>query len=448
MPGNICFSTIASLASRTAAVQSIRRFSMNQSTRFRLTLLAAVLISQLGLLQSFAQGNSHWVTTWGCGPQLTENTPSQNNLPPATLAYSTLRQFVHTTIGGQHLRVRFSNAYGTNLVVVNSVHIALAAGTGSAANGVIDPATDAALTFRGAPAFTIPPGAAVLSDPVAFNLPPITDLAVSIYYGYVSPNVVYIGRITGHPGSRTSSYIIGSNVVSAANMSGAAATKHWYTIIGVDVLTVEPSRAVAILGDSITDGRGSTDDGNNRWPDILAQRLSTNAPTADVAVVNMGIGGNAIFGGLGPAAVNRFDRDILSQSGVRYFVLFEGVNDIGAGGSSMTTATNLVNAYAQMATKAKTRGIRAYGATITPFGGHSYYTALHEQERQFVNAWIRTNTIFDGVIDFDTAVRDPADPTKFRAEFFPGPNANDWLHLNTLGYQTMGDSIDLNLFVP
>jgi lysophospholipase L1-like esterase len=203
-----------------------------------------------------------------------------------------------------------------------------------------------------------------------------------------------------------------------------------------------------VLGDSITDGRGSTDDGNDRWPDILAQRLVANASTAGVAVGNMGIGGNAIFGGLGPAAVNRFDRDVINQNGVRCLIVFEGVNDIGSGASSMTTATNLVNAYIQFANKAHARNIRAYGATITPFGGNGYYTTLHEQERQFVNAWFRTNTVFDGVIDFDAAVRDPVTLTNFQAAFFPGVNANDWLHMNPAGYKAMGDAIDLNLFTP
>jgi lysophospholipase L1-like esterase len=379
---------------------------------------------------------------------LTENTSSQNNLPPAPLAYSTLRQFVHTTIGGQHLRARFSNAYGKDTVVMTSVHVALAAGTGSAANGVINTATDTALTFRGAPSVTIPPGEVVLSDPFDFNLPPLTNLAISIYYGYVSPNIVNVGFITGHPGSRTTSYIIGSNVVSAASMTGASATKHWYTITGAEVLADSSSKAIMVLGDSITDGRGSTDDGNDRWPDILAQRLVANASTAGVAVGNMGIGGNAIFGGLGPAAVNRFDRDVINQNGVRCLIVFEGVNDIGSGASSMTTATNLVNAYIQFANKAHARNIRAYGATITPFGGNGYYTTLHEQERQFVNAWFRTNTVFDGVIDFDAAVRDPVTLTNFQAAFFPGVNANDWLHMNPAGYKAMGDAIDLNLFTP
>jgi lysophospholipase L1-like esterase len=412
-----------------------------------------VLVTILGCLpQDAAAADGHWVGTWACGPQLTENSASQNNLPPATLAYSTLRQFVHTTIGGQHLRVRFSNAYGTNAVVMNSVHVALAAGPGSLTNGVINPATDTALTFRGAPSITIPPGVVVWSDPCDFNLPALTNLAISIYYGYVSPNIVDVGTITGHPGSRTTSYIRSGNWVTATGISNAvpptATTKHWYTITGVDVLADSSSRAIAVLGDSLTDGRGSTDDGNNRWPDILAQRLVTNAPTAGVAVVNMGIGGNAIFGGLGPAAVNRFDRDVLNQSGVRYVIVFEGVNDIGSGTSSMTTATNLVNAYIQFANKAHARNILAYGATITPFGGNGYYTTLHEQERQFVNAWFRTNTVFDGVIDFDAVVRDPVTLTNIQAAFYPGVNASDWLHLNPLGYKAMGDAINLTLFAP
>jgi lysophospholipase L1-like esterase len=379
-----------------------------------LSFLAALILCCAR--QEIAAAEGKWVTTWGCGPQLTE----PGNLPPVPLANTTLRQYVRTTIGGKHLRVRFSNAYGTDPVAINVAQVALAAGSASAGNGEINAGTDKALTFRGAPSIVIPPGESVLSDPFEFDLPAIADVAISIFFGNISAST-----INGHPGSRTTSFIKSGNVVADANMSGASTTRHWYIITGVDVLADTSSRAIVVLGDSITDGRGSTDDGNNRWPDNLAKRLITNTPTANVAVVNMGIGGNAIFGGLGPAAVNRFDRDVLSQSGARYFILFEGVNDIGSGSSSMTTATNLVNAYADMAAKAKARGMIAYGATITPFGGSGYYSALHEQERQFVNAWIRTNTIFDGVIDFDAAVRDPADPSKFRDEFFPGVNAND-----------------------
>ena len=198
---------------------------------------------------------------------------------------------------------------------------------------------------------------------------------MSISFGDVSATT-----INGHPGSRTTSFIITSNAVSATSLPTARKTKHWYIISGIEVFS--SSKAIAVLGDSITDGRGSTDDGNNRWPDILAQRLATNAPTAGVGVVNMGIGGNAIFGGLGPAGQNRFDRDVLGQNGVRYFICFEGVNDIGGG----TTAASMIPVYQQFANKAHARGLRAYGATITPFGGNSYYTVAHEFERQSVNA--------------------------------------------------------------
>ena len=200
------------------------------------------------------------------------------------------------------------------------------------------------------------------------------------------------------------------------------------------------------LGDSITDGRGSTTDGNDRWPDNLARRLITNAPTAGVAVVNMGLGGNAIFGGLGPATVNRFDRDVLDQSGVRWLIVFEGVNDIGgvSDGGAPALTTNLINAYTQFANKAHARNIRAYGATITPFGGNGFYTTAHEAARQTVNAWFRTNTIYDGVIDFDAIVRDPVSLTNLLSTYVTG----DHLHLNPIGYKAMADAIDLNLFTP
>ena len=393
----------------------------------------------LGTQLNTRAADGHWVTTWGTAPQLTE----PGNLPPVPLAHSTLRQFVRTSIGGTLIRVRLSNAYGADAVTVNTAHVALAYGTSSAGNGDINPATDQPLTFRGAPGVVIPPGEAVLSDPLNFDLPAITNVAISISFGNISATT-----INGHPGSRTTSFITPSNAVSAASLPTASKTRHWYILTGIEVLGDSAGKSIVVLGDSLTDGRGSTDDGNNRWPDILAQRLITNAPTAGVGVVNLGIGGNAIFGGLGPAAVNRFDRDVLQQNGARYLIVFEGVNDIGSGSSSMTTATNLVNAYQDMAIKAKARGLRAYGATITPFGGSGYYSELHEQERQFVNTWFRTNTVFDGVIDFDAAVRDPADPVKFKAEYYPGVNANDWLHLNPAGYKAMADSIDLNLFTP
>jgi lysophospholipase L1-like esterase len=382
--------------------------------------------------QNVFAAEAHWVTTWGCGPQLTE----PGNLPPTPLAYSTLRQFVHTTIGGNFLRVRFSNAYGVGSVTINSAHVALSAGAGSAGKGNINAATDHALTFHGAPEVVIPPGETVLSDLFAFDLPALTNLAVSIYFGNISA-----ATINGHPGSRTTSFIVPSNVVAAASLPTAALTQHWYILTGVDALAEISSKGVVTLGDSITDGRGSTTDGNDRWPDDLAQLLNANTPTAGVAVVNMGIGGGGIFGGLGPAAVNRFNRDVLNQSGVRWLIVFEGVNDIGGDGNG-TIATNLIAAYTQFIAKAHAHNIVAYGVTITPFGGNSYFTVSHEASRQAVNAWIRTNNLYDGVIDFDAVVRDPVTLTNLLSAYDSG----DGLHLNPTGYHVMASSINLNLF--
>jgi lysophospholipase L1-like esterase len=379
-------------------------------------------------------GQEDWVTTWGCAPQLVES----RNLPPAPLGSSTLRQFVHVSIGGDHLRVRFSNTYGADPVTMNSVHVALGATGGSADHGNINIATDTALTFQGLPSVTIPAGGAVDSDPFDFNLPAQANLAISIYFGNVSAT-----SINGHPGSRTTSFLQSGNVVTEANMPDAARTQHWYIITGVERSAGTAGKAVVVLGDSITDGRGSTTDGNNRWPDDLAERFSAKAPTTSIAVVNMGIGGNGIFGGLGPAAVRRFDRDVLNQAGVRWMIVFEGVNDIG-GNKTGTIATNLIAAYKQFIDKAHLHNILAYGATITPFGGSFYYTAAHEAARQTVNTWIRTNNLYDAVIDFDAAVRDPLIPTKLLSAYDSG----DGLHLNPAGYRAMANGINLNLFIP
>ena len=390
-------------------------------------LVIALTICCAGANASVAA--ERWVGTWACGPQLTE--PA--NLPPAPLANSTLRQFVHVTLGGNRLRLRFSNAFGTGSVILNSVHLALAEGTGSAGDGRIDPATDRRLTFQGASSVIMKPGETIFSDPCDYNLPPLTNLAVSIFLGEISATTV-----TGHPGSRTTSYIQPGNAVSVASLPTASRTAHWYLISGVEVGAGPANRAIVILGDSITDGRGSTTDRNNRWPDELAQRLSTNAPTAGVAVLNMGIGGNGIFRGLGPSAQARFERDVLDQSGARWLVLFEGVNDLGGGAG----AQSLTNAYAQFVNRAHAANLRIYGATITPFGGNRYYTATHEAARQAVNRWIRNSGTFDAVIDFDAVVRNPVTLTNLVKTYDSG----DGLHLNPAGYRAMAGAIDLSLF--
>jgi len=386
----------------------------------------------LNAFQIACAQDGRWVGSWGCGIQLTE----PRNLPPAPgLASNTLRQIVHSSIGGSQLRVHFSNVFGTNAVVMNSVHVAL--NPSATTSSLIDPATDKALKFGGSESTVIPAGKDLWSDTLAFDLPPLTNLAITIYFGSVS------GDITGHPAARCASYILPGNAVTSTNMPGAIPTEHWYNIENVDVLVPDYYSALVTLGDSITDGRGSTTGGNNRWPDDLALRLRTNAPTACIGVINTGIGGNGIFGGLGPAATRRFDRDVLHQSAVRWLILFEGVNDIGGarGEHAATLATNLIAAYTQFAAKAHGQKIRIFGATITPFGGSGYYSAEHEAIRQEVNSWIRTNSIFDAVIDFDAIVRDPAATTNLLHAY-----DSDHLHLNAAGYHAMADAVPLDLF--
>jgi lysophospholipase L1-like esterase len=369
-----------------------------------------------------------WVGTWACGPQLTET----SNLPPAPgLAENTLRQFVYVSIGGSKLRVRLSNEFGDGPVTMRSVHIA-AATTGDG----VDVATDQALRFSGAAEVTIPAGEAVWSDPFDFALAPLTRVGISIALGAVPAG------ITGHPGSRTTSYLVAGDAMSSATLAGAAATDHWYYITGIDVAADDTMGALVILGDSLTDGRGSTTNGNDRWPDALSRRLRADAATANVAVLNQGIGGNAVLsGGLGPTALQRFARDVLRQSGVRWLIVFEGVNDIG-GATATSVAQNLINAYSQFIDMAHARGIRVYGAPLTPIAGSSYDTAAHEADRQTVNTWIRTIGPFDAVIDLDAAVSDPANP----AALLPTYDSGDHLHLNPAGYQQLADTIDLALF--
>lgn len=368
--------------------------------------------------------NNNWVGTWATSVQLTES----NNMPPMGLSNNTLRQVFRVSIGGDKIRFKLSNEHGNSAMTVNSVHLAVSAGSGS-----IKADTDKALTFGGKESVTIAAGKAVFSDTVDFNVTQSTDMAVTIYFGSVPSS------LTGHPGSRTTSYIVTGNKVSASNMASATTTEHWYAIAGMDVLKDSSFRTIAALGDSITDGRGSTTNQNNRWTDNLAARLLANPATSKVGMCNHGIGGNAILsGGLGPTATARFDRDILGQSGIRYLILFEGVNDIGSGAS----ANNLINAYKQFITKAHAKNILVYGATITPFNGNSYYSASHEQARQAVNTWLRTSGMCDAVIDFDAAVRNPSDQSKLMSTYDTG----DGLHLSPAGYKKMSDSIDLDLF--
>jgi lysophospholipase L1-like esterase len=388
---------------------------------------AVKMISLLG--HSVSGGISgRWVGTWSTAPQLVE---PGNNPPNPGLSNNTLRQIVHVSIGGDSLRMRFTNEFSSNPVIMHSVHFAVSLG-----GDTIDTATDVHLYFNGDTSVTMQPGTAVMSNPIYFPLHPLSNVAITIYYGSTSSDV------TGHPGSRTTSYILTGNEVSKSVFPDAVTMDHWYNINTIEVKASDSTYAAAILGNSITDGRGSGTNKQNRWPDELSRRLQENPETQHVAVLNEGIGGNAVLnGGLGPTALSRFQRDVLDQNGVKWLIILEGINDIG-GSVGTRVAQSLVDAYGQMIDIAHANGIFVYGATLLPFGGSSYYSTDHETSRETVNEWIRNSGRFDAVIDLDKALRDPSDTLKL----LPIADDGDHLHPSETGHRMMAEAVDLNLF--
>lgn len=383
---------------------------------------------------------STWVATWAASQQLVE----VRNLPPApAFTDTTIRQLVRVSIGGRQIRVRFSNAFGNAALTLQAARIARPVKVGASD---IDTGSDRALTFGGRSSVVIPIGAMVVSDVLDFELAPLADVAVTIHVRGAPADV------TGHPGSRTTSFFQAGEALSAASLPSAVRVERWYFLSGIDVAAGPDAGAVAVLGDSITDGRGSTTDGHNRWTDILARRLLANEATRQVAVLNHGLGGNRLLSaGLGPNALSRVERDVIAQPGVKWLVILEGINDIGARpedrrqGRAPATAADLIFAMSQIIDRVKTHGIRVYGATIMPFGGITdldYFTPEGEADRQAVNEWIRTSGRFDAVIDFDALTRDPAEPSRLSTAVDGG----DHLHPSAAGYRVMGDAVDLSLF--
>jgi lysophospholipase L1-like esterase len=380
---------------------------------------------------------ARWVGTWASSPQLAAEATAA--APAPVFNDSTLRQVVHVSIGGQSIRLRFSNTFGNAPLVISSAHVALSAGPGA-----IRPESDKALAFSGQPSVSIPHGAPMYSDPLAFNLAPLSDLVVTIHVA-AAPSA-----ITTHPGSRATSYLQSGDEVSAADLSSATKFEHWYFLDGVDVEAAGARGAVVTFGDSITDGAHTTENGNTRWPDDLARRLAASKKTAGVAVLNEGIGGNRILhDNIGPNALARFDRDVLAQDGVRWLIILEGINDLGTRTSAaarheqFATAPDLIAAYQQMILRAHAHHIRVYGATILPYQGAGYFTPEGEADRQAVNKWIRTSGAFDAVIDLDAAARDPQKPSQLA----PAADSGDHLHPGDAGYKTMANAIDLKLFL-
>jgi lysophospholipase L1-like esterase len=387
-----------------------------------------------------------WVVSWAASQQIPE---PQNALPLDDMRDATLRQIVHLSVGGSALRVHLSNAFGTEALHFSSVHIAHPL---SPASPAIDPASDKALTFAGNSDVTIPPGAGFVSDPIVMAVAPLSDLAITFYLD--SPPAIE----TSHPGSRATSYYLHGDFVSAPDLPLAKHIDHWYQISGVDVLAPAGAAAIVALGDSITDGHGATTNGNDRWTDVLAARLQASPATRNLGVSNQGIGGNHLLtNGLGPNALARFDRDVLAQAGVRWLIVFEGVNDLGklARGEDLPNGVatpadhaalvaRVLAAYQQIILRAHAQGLRVYGATITPYVDSNYYHPgpSDEADRQAVNAWIRAPGHFDAVIDFDAVVRDPAHPD----HLLPAFDCGDHLHPSPAGYRAMAIAIPLDLF--
>lgn len=421
---------------------------MLRRTLFVAGVVAAAIVTALpGSAPSATAGaGPRWLGTWVSMPQLTE----PGNMPPApftgedrVLADATLRQTVHVSVGARHLRLRFSNAFGGAALPITRVSVARPAG-GRAGVSAIEPGSSRPVTFHGRPSVVIPVGALMVSDPLTLPVPAQANLTVTVYLAQGQAST----SITSHPGSRTTSHLVAGDHVADADLTGATPVDHWYFLSGVE--TWARGSAVAVLGDSLTDGRGSTTNQNDRWPDRLLARLQAGRGTADIAVLNQAAGGNRVLNdGLGPNALARLDRDVLAQSGVTWLIVFEGVNDIGTAeptaAAQERVADDLIAAYDQMIVRAHALGIRVYGATLLPFGGNAGYddpAGYREAARQRVNRWIRAGHRFDAVIDFDRAARDPARPRAL----LPAYDVGDHLHLNPAGYQALADAVPAGLF--
>jgi lysophospholipase L1-like esterase len=427
----------------------------------RMRLSSVAVVGLLGCVvgawgaEKAKQIEPHWIATWGTaqvGPE-----PSQAQLTEAQLTDATVRQIVHLSVGGATLRVQLSNAFGTKPLRVDAVHVAKAKAPGSSA---VDVSTDHAVTFDGRDSVLIPTGSVWVSDPVQMPMEPpqrtsspgtpmeaLSDLAISFHYAD-APSVQ-----TSHPAPRATSFLVHGVHSGDAELVDAEKTERFLGLAEVDVIAEKDARTVVALGDSITNGHAATLDGNDRWVDVLARRLQGDKKLRDVAVVNEGVGGNALLThALGEPALQRFDRDVLAVSGVKYVIVLEGINDLGGlgrrPGATQEDHDELVKrmegAFEQIVTRAHAHGILVYGATILPDGSAGYYhpNAMDDAARQAVNAWILAPGHFDGVVDLDKVTRDPANPTKLSPAFDSG----DGLHPGPAGYKAMGDAIPLEWF--
>jgi len=372
-----------------------------------------------------------WVATWAASPMAAApaRLAAPDDFSPAGFDDQTIRDIVWTSTGGQAVRISLSNRFGTRPVTFGQVDIGISAGGPFIVTG-----TSHRVTFAGSTSVTIAPGAAAVSDPVMMTVPAQANLAVSLYTS--GPT----GPATYHSDAQQINYVSGSgDYAGSESAAGFTITsQHWYFLDGVDVQAGPATGGTIVaFGDSITDGYRSAVGADDRWPNDLARRPGEVHP-----VVDEGISGNRILAGsvlFGEDALARFLRDAAGVSGARYVILLEGINDIGFTG---TPAARIIAGYENLIAAAHAAGLKIFGATLTPFQGSGYYSAAREAEREAVNYWIRTSGAFDGVIDFDRAVRDPADPLRLR----PAYDSGDHLHPNDAGYQAMADAVNLALF--
>src|SRR3954470_2144364 len=389
----------------------------------------------LALAPALLAAEDHWVATWTTAQALVRPAvnPNANANAPRGYTNQTIRMIVRTSIPGKRLRVQLSNAFGNAPVTVGAAHIALRGKESAIVEG-----TDRTLSFGGKPETTIRPGVVLFSDPVDLNVPALADVAVSLYFPAET------GPPTTHATALHTTYVSKEgDMTGAATIADATTTQAYYWLAGIDVMAPEKAALIVAFGDSITDGARSSNESNHSWPALLAARLAAKKDTATIGVANMGIGGNRVLrDGAGASALARLDRDVISQSGVKWLMLLEGINDIGrevATPAEATTADELIAAYKQIIERAHTHGIKVIGCTLTPYGGVGYQRETGEAVRSAVNEFIRTSKAFDAVVDFEAATRDPESPKKFRADFDPG----DHLHPNDKGYEAMANAIDL-----
>jgi len=422
--------------------------------RSALALLTCSLCLSAADERTASAPREHWVTTWATAQSLApvpplaarpprsdagQTRPSPISQIPDTLNNQTVEMIVRTSIGGRRVRVQLSNALGTARLTIGAAHIAL-----RQKDAAIVPESDRVLTFAGRAAINVPPGALIVSDPVDLDVPPLSDLAVSVY---LPENT---GPPTVHNLGLHTTYIAEGNALGRASLDVSSTNTAYFWLASVEVLAPYNAAAIVAFGDSITDGFGTTPNKNQAWPTLLARRLAAQKTTSRLAVLNEGISGNRVLrDGAGLNALARFDRDMLSHSGVRWMILLEGINDItfsalpGMSSTEAVTADDLEWGYSQMIERAHSHGIKVAGATILPVEGVPTYTESGEVVRQAVNQWIRTSKALDAVIDFDALMRDPANPKRLRAEF----DCGDHVHPNDAGNQAMADAIDPAVFL-